>query len=322
MNFKAKKVFFTAFVATLLFVILTTGARTYALLSHYAPSLGHFDGGFFADVFLPLIYIAAAVAFLLFGALFRESLTGRAYKTTLPTLFAAGFAAIATVVWLVSFAGEFFSEPHVPVQTVCGILLLCFGAVSAVYLVLNALPHPPHGATLLTGLGAALFCLAFAFYAYFDTAFTLNSPIKIFDQITFVVLVLFFLAEGRFRQGTMHEALFLPVCMCAVTLCGSAAVSGLIYNAVEQRPLVGIVMHDFLLFGLFLYTLTRLLSFCLPTYYTSEDLAAAIGRPTAFEAEEIPIIPDEKEPFAQERFNFDAKTDTFDITPKNDEEKE
>lgn len=322
MNTKAKKVFLTAFAVALLFSVLTAGARTYALLFHYTPSLGHFTEGLFADVFLPLIYILAAVAFLLFGALFRESLTGRAYKTTLPTLFAAGFAAIATAVWLISFASDFFTVPHAPVQTVCGILLLLFGAATVLYLFLNALPHPPYVPTLLAGIGTILFCLVFAFYAYFDTALTLNSPIKIFDQITFLVLVLFFLAEGRFRQGAMHEAVFLPVCMMAVTLCASASLSGLIYTAVESRPLVVLVMHDFLLFGFFLYTLARLLSFALPTYYTSEDLAAAIEQPTVFAADEIPIKPADDGDFAQESFDFDAKTETFDITPANDKEQE
>ena len=69
-------------------------------------------------------------------------------------------------------------------------------------------------------------------------------------------------------------------------------------------------MHDFLLFGLFLYALTRLLSFSLPAYYTSEDLAAAIDQPTVIEADGEPIVPAKAdEPFAQERFDFDAETD-------------
>ena len=47
--------------------------------------------------------MVAIVAFLVFGILFRTSLAGRRYKNVLSVLFASGFAALTTGVWLVTF---------------------------------------------------------------------------------------------------------------------------------------------------------------------------------------------------------------------------
>ena len=155
-------------------------------------------------------------------------------------------------------------------------------------------------------MGTALFALIYAFYAYFDNSFALNSPIKLLDQVSSLALMLFFLLETRFRFGAVSEALLFPVGMSALLLSASNGIAALIYTAVEGRPLVIDMMHDFLFLGLSLYVMTRLLSFLLPPLFHEEHAEAADDNKPPFEASgATAYIPADENAPKQETFDFD-----------------
>ena len=304
-----KKVFSLALTLTGIFLLLCTGFYTYELLSAFSPESGHFEKDVFSDVFLPLLYMVAITAFFVFGILFRTSLSGRRYKNVLSVLFASGFAALSTAIWLFTFLLAFFSEAHTMPATIFGILLILSALTAIAYFIISATVSPSQTHSVLLGMGAALFVLIFAFYAYFDTAFALNSPIKLLDQVSAIALMLFFLAETRFRLGGFSEAVLLPVGMTAFLLSASNGISALIYNAVEGRPLVVHMMHDFLFLGLSIYVLARLVSFLLPPLFREtekegEDLSPSFET----ESSSLPTVTDPKAP-AQETFDFDEATE-------------
>ena len=317
MSITSKKVYSIALITTGVFLILCTGFYTYGLLFEFSPTSGQFVKGPFSDVFLPLLYMVALVAFALFGFLFRTSLSGRKYKNVLPALFASGFAALSTLVWLISFASDFFAGTHVPSQTIFGILLIVFAVVAIAYFVLSATPTPPHTYTVLFSMGTVLFLLFYAFYAYFDTAFSLNSPVKLLDQLSAIALMFFFLAEIRFRFGAISEALLLPLGMAAVLLSASNGIGALIFAVVEERPLAVLTMHDFLFLGLAIYALVRLIAFLLPPLLRddNEENDVAIS---AFEAEGngARASAEPKDP-AQETFDFDKDPAEEDKLPSS-----
>lgn len=304
MNDSTKKAYLIAVLLTGVFTLLTAGFYVYALLAEYTPILGHFSQGAFSDVFLPLLYIVAVVVFIVFGFLFRESLTERKASATVPAIFASSFAALTTFCWLVSFAIFFFGNASLLLTAIFGALLLVLGGFTVAYLVLSLLPSASPSRIALFGTAPVLFCLVYAFYAYFDSAFALNSPIKIFDQITVIVLLFFFLAEGRVRFGAIRSAVYLPICMTAVLFSAADSLGGLIYMAVEGRPLFESVMHDFLFFGFFLYTMTRLISFLLPSL--AEKPAESLDAPEAAPSFEASPAPGISHPaFEQTSFDFD-----------------
>lgn len=312
MNTAAKKIYSLALILTGVFTLLCTGFYTFALTFEYSPLTGHFSEGAFSDIFLPLLYMLVFVAFALLGIVFRDTLSGRKTKTTLPLLFASAFAALATAVWLVTFILDFFAGDTMPIATVFGILLVVFGITTVYYFISSAFPFTTHRQSILFGMGAAAFMLIYAFFAYFDTAFALNSPIKLLDQLTAIVLLFFFLAEIRFRFGTVSEALFLPICMLATTLAASTGIAALIYNVVSGTPLIVNVMHDFLFFGIAVYAFVRLLSFLLPEIGNDENASSPVM--PAFEAEQAPSAQGNGEP-TQETFDFDS---TAENTVAND----
>lgn len=307
MNTSAKKVYFLGLITTALFVLLCTGFYTFALLSDYSTLLGHFGQSTFTDVFLPLLYILAVVVFAVFGVVFRSSLTGREYKTSLPALFASGFAALSVGVWFFTFILSFFSGANEPLATVFGILVAITGLFALVYLILSVLPFAPRTYTVVCGTVTMLFPLCYAFLAYFDTAFALNSPIKIFDQVAMLALLFFFLAEGRMRFGAISEAVYLPIAMLATVLTGTSGISGLIYMAANGRPLIISVTHDFLMFGFFLYTLTRLISFLIPSLGMRSETEAASPTVPAFETKGAITVTPVGSTYEQESFDFDRE---------------
>lgn len=320
MNASNKKAYLITILLTAVFTLLTTGFYTYALLYDYSARLGHFGTGVFSSVFLPLLYMLATVVFFVFGFLFRSSLAEYKIHVTLPSMFASGFAALTTAAFLGSFAVTFFEGKHAPLSTVFGLLVLVLGALTAVYFVLSALPAAPASRVSLFGILAVLFCLAYVFYVYFDPSLALNSPIKILDQITFILLMLFFLAEGRMRFGAIRAGTYLPVAMTAALFTGAGSLGGLVYAAVIDRPLYDSMMHDFFLFGAFLYVLARLISLPLSPV-AAERPVEAVESATSFESDVSASFESTTPDYAQEEFDFnrpDGKEE--ETSPKTDEE--
>ncbi len=262
MNLSTKKVYFLSAGIALLLAIILSAFRSVLLLGGYSPEIGHFEAGFSADLFLPLLFVLAVVISVGFGILFRSSLSNRSLKPALPTVFASGLNALALVVWLVVLLLDVVGKIHpVGPQKVLSVLLTVSALLAAVYFIYTATNVSPRVPAVLLSCATAIFCVLYPLFAYFDRAFPLNSTIKIFDQITFLILAIFFLAENRFRFGKISDATFLPLGMIAVVFTAANAVPGLIYAVRFGEALVGNIMHDFLSFAFCLYVLARMLSF-------------------------------------------------------------
>ena len=278
MNHSTKKVYFLSVGLGLLLAVVASVFRSILLLNGYTPSLGHFTEGVAADLFLPLLFVLAIVVAIGFGIFFRSSLTNRTLKQTLPTVFASGLSALAMLVWIVVLLVDVIGK-GLPVGTarILLILMTLFALIGICHFVYSAISGNGERNRVLLCAALAVFCAFYMLYAYFDTAFTLNSPIKLFDQITFFLLALFFLAECRFHVNKISDATFLPIGMICMVFTAADAVPGLIYAAAEGEALVGNVMHDFLALAFFLYIVARMLSFPLS--------ASEQGKQDAFAAE-------------------------------------
>ena len=312
MKTTAKTVYALGLILTGAFVLLCTGFYTYALLTDYSALSGQFGKSMLTDIFLPLLYTLAVVTFAVFGIVYRTSLSGREYKSAIPSVCASGFAALTTAIWFITFIPNLASRNGVLLQTVFGVLTAVTAIFMLAYLILSALPGAVHTGTVLCGSVAILFPLAYAFFAYFDPAFALNSPIKVFDQVAMIAFLFFLITEMRMRFGAASEALSLPLGMIAATLTGAGSISGLIYMAVEGHSLYISIMHDFLLFGFFLYALTRLLAPLLSAAPEAPEVTAASELET--QSSFTPIRPSD---YSQESFDFDQKAEEKTEVPED-----
>lgn len=310
MNHSTKNVYYLSVGLGLFLSVLVSVFRSQLLLNDYSPSLGHFAEGPTADLFLPLLFVLSVVIAIGFGIFFRSSLSNRVLRLTLPTIFAAALCALASFVWIVVLLIDVLSK-GLPGGTlrILLIAMTLFALLGICHFLYTATGGNDERLQLLLGAASAVFCAFYMLYAYFDTAFTLNSPIKIFDQITFFVLALFFLAECRFRVGKISDAAFLPIGMIAMVFSSANAVPGLIYAATESEALVGNVMHDFLSLSLFLYIIARMLSF--PLSVTEQGTPDAFADELAEESSETgeaeeSVEINEGDP-RQETFRFDEE---------------
>lgn len=259
MKASVRKTYLLVLAASSFLTLAATVFRTWLLFTSYDASLGYFASGPAADLLFPLLLVIAAVFYACFGFLARRELDMRDRKPTIPVTFASAFAAVTVAVWMLTHISHVFSAKS-PIALVFGLLMILSAAGLLVHFVFSALGSGSKTIRTLAGICAILFCVFYILYAYFDTTFVLNSPIKIFDQLTFAVFALFFIMESRFQFGTAHHAVYLPVTLLAATLSAVNSVPALLYAIKAREALCGNVMHDFMTFALFLYALAQLLA--------------------------------------------------------------
>lgn len=325
MNYSTKKVYFLSVLIGLVLSVLASLFRSVMLLKGYEPNLGQFADTPANKLFMPLLFVLSIVVAIGFGIFFRSLLSNRSSNQTLPGVFASALAAMAGFVWLVVLIIEkaVSGLPQGPAR-ILFLLMVIFALSAIAHFVYSALGGSDIRFRLLLGACVAIFCAFYMLFAYFDPAFTLNSPIKIFDQITFFLIALFFLAECRFHVGKISDAAFLPIGMICMVFSSANAAPGLVYAATSGTALVGNVMHDFLSLAFFLYIVARMLSFPLSV---SEQ-----GKQDVFAAEIASMSDDpyeidnethitEEDP-RQETFHFDEEegASTADETAKEGED--
>ena len=326
MNHSTKRVYFLSVLIGLALSVLTSVFRSLILLNGYEPNLGHYVSSLSADLFLPLLFLLSVVIAVGFGIFFRSLLSNRQLNQTLPGIFASGLTALASLVWIIVLLAD-KARDGLPGGSarILFILMALFAFLSVGCFIYTALGGNDARIRLFSGAAVSVLCAFYMLYAYFDETFALNSPIKIFDQITFFFVAIFFLAECRFCIGKISDALFLPIGMICMVFTSANAVPGLIYAATTNEALVGNIMHDFLSLAFFLYVTARMLSFPLSV---SEQ-----GRQDVFAAE-MAVIGNEpyevdndthisEEDPRQETFHFDEEdredSDSGEATAEDDE---
>lgn len=295
---------FFALLSSLLYAFLT--------LSHYDSSLGHFAPGLLAELFFPLCLIVA-IAFAVFVAvLLCGKVSGLSLDNGPLTVFSSAFMAVCGVAWLFDTALALLPGKLQATERILLLLSFLFAIGFVAYAALCAIPGATQKSSTLCGVSAALFCIFYAMLAYFDTTFSMNSPIKQLDLVCFICLALFFLTESQLRNGKNRKLLYLCFCGIAACFCAVDSLPGLIYALVKHQPLVGSVTHDFLLFSLFLYTLAR---FCTPVFaplsHRTGDQDDLDGITTPGSAAKNAPSPGEQDP----RFDTSANT-TIDFDQK------
>ncbi len=276
MKFSVKKLHLFALLGVLLFALLLTVARTVLVLTTYDAVLGHFKPGFFADYGFALFAILGVIVFLFFVIMTREHTPRVSLENTPFSVLASAFVAIAAFAWLLDTLFSLAGKTETTAETVLFILSILSSLGLIAYMASVALSVSHFTLTVAMGMVTLLFCVFYAMLAYFNTAFTLNSPIKVLDQVTFLAFLLFFMAETRLRLGKRGAGLYLFCAMTAILLSAANSIPGLLYFTVKKTALLGSFMHDFLVLALFLYVLSRLIAMLMQNKSSAETPEKAI----------------------------------------------
>ena len=324
MNASLKKPYYAVLSFALCLAAIGTVLRTVLLLTDYSESVGQFSSGALSELVFPLIFVLAAILFAGFGFLGRKEMTKGPRCITVPVVFASAFAAVATTVYVITSVRTVIGT-DLPTHRIFGILMLLSAIGLAIYFALSALSAGSSSARVISAILAILFCVFYIAFTYFDSsALVLHSPIKILNQLSMLVLTVYFILECRFLFGTAHHAVYLPLGLLALTLTASASIPSLIYAAVKGTALTGNVMHDFMMFALFVYVCANLFAVIerdsesdARGSYAEEIERAGTTSATDLDTHIVSSDPD------QESFDFDAVEDAHDAptdVPSNGEE--
>lgn len=175
--------------------------------------------------------------------------------------------------------------------------------------------------------GGVLFALCYAVGCYFSTDVPTNSPFTWTDQLFFLALALFLLADAGVKLGQRRIGLLFAASGPVFALGVSLGLGNLVSAAVSGgAPLRDSVMHDFFLLAMGLYAFLRQWQAVREVCRPRSRLLDAIAARAAEEASEA--RRQETEDLGQEtarrpeeeRTLFDGDTVVFDIPKSEDEE--
>ncbi len=259
MKASLKKPYVLVLLVALLLSLTAASIRTFLFLFRYDEALGYFAPGALSELLFPLLLVIATVLYAAFGFLSRAQLEEGERRSTVFVTFASAFAAVATAVFLITTLPRVFEAASLLEGLFCALTVL-FGVGLVLHFALSALDTGSFALRALSAIGAVLFSVFYILYAYFNTDLVLNSPVKIFDELSVLVFVLFFITECRFLFGTAKNAVYLPLSMLAFTLSLSNALPELIYALKSSEALSGNIVHGFMILSFGLYTASRLLA--------------------------------------------------------------
>ena len=299
MSQKTKRTYLFYLLSIPTVAVVTTVLRAVALLRDYDPGVGYF-----ASPALPIAVVALLVASTVVLALFthelRELFVFSVDYKDLPTQFSGLFLAATLLFFTV--ANIIVAANESTVAVIVAVLASLAALIGAAVFAIHAFDGRAPGASraMLT-LPLAFLGIFVALYFYFENTMRINEPNKILAQCAWLAVSFFFLGEARIALGRPKWP--LHVCITSITALFSATVAlpNLIYHAVEGQALLGNTVHDFVLLGVFLYTLARLIAAfsaalrqATPEMRYATDFSAAKQEGSVLDKEPEPTTADEE----------------------------
>ncbi len=257
---------YTLYLVAAPLVALTAAIlRTIALLAGYDAAAGYFTAATLPTVMWALlaatVVILAVLSYELRG-LFVPMLDYR----DLPTLFSGVFLSISLVFFAVlSFIAAVKIDLSVLPTAKMAMLFLILASLAALAgaapFILRAFRGEAAGASVaMLTLPTAALGLLVTLYFYFDGTMKMNEPNKLLAEAVWVLAGFFFLGEARIALSRAKWALHTCITVITVIFTATLSLPNLIYHAVKGTPLLGSTMHDFVILGVFLYALSRLVA--------------------------------------------------------------
>ena len=265
MTKKTARLYSLHLIAAPLVAVAAVVLRSIALLASYDVGVGYFASPVLPTIIWSLL-LGAATTLAVLSYELRELFIPHLDYRDLPTLFSGVFLSIALLFsavlsFIAAFSVDTASSPSAGIAMALLILSSLAAAAGAAAFVLRAFRSEAASipAAMLTLPVAALGILV-ALYFYFDPSTGVNEPNKLLVEAVWILVGFFFLGEARIALGRAKWALHTCVTAITVIFSATASLPNLIYHAVRGSSLHGSTMHDFVLLGVLLYALARLLA--------------------------------------------------------------
>ena len=144
-------------------------------------------------------------------------------------------------------------------QAAIAILVFVTAALSIVYLILNTIfIRSVSIRRAKFGLTIVLFLAFYAAYIYFDNSFSMNSPIKITNELAYLFAAIFFLYEIRLSLGREKWRLYIAFGLIGAILTGYASIPNLVMYFITKNPLAASAEELIFTLALFVFITSKL----------------------------------------------------------------
>ena len=260
MDKQIKSVYLISLAAILILSVITGIFSVLAYTFEFDASISHFQfDSVFAPVFIVCSVLSAAAALVLTAVLRRRftldaSVPMRA-GLTFTCAFSGAMLLIVSILGLVEISGGTGASTLLLLRHITGVPAgLCFlwGALADA-----KKTHASTGFALASFL-PILWAIFSVMYYYFDSSYSLNSPLKISLMLMFVSIMLFFSHDCRLTLDRPKMDLFLFSGFCVLIFAGSVAFAGFASFLRGGVSLRFTLPETCLYFAVWLYTLAKL----------------------------------------------------------------
>ena len=263
---KDKKALIYIFGAVALLLAVVGGICLYlALAGQFDNEMGHFEkGSVLAAVVYICMIVGAAVGvapWVIYSDRAAEDMEyrgGIAYKIV-------SYLAAAAMLFDLYFEARNSLYTNAQKGNLFFTVSLIFEFFTVAYLLasptLNKKGKRVSGIMSLFSFSPVIFCAFRVLYMYFDPSVAVNSPVKLFCQLSYIALMLVFCAETGLSLGRGNiYARYIFTLLTAITVCGTVSIgaAAAFVSGIEVSMLIG---TDILLkLFLFLYCIVELIA--------------------------------------------------------------
>ena len=248
-----------------LFALITAAASVAARLFITAcftdPDMGVYTRGTSLPKIYEYLLAAMLLATVIWSYFSKKTFYFREYPV--PTYFTAFTEAVLGFMMLACAAVLLFITVSFKKSTPYEVLMIIFAVLSGIYYISLLISRKSKQAALaFLSLTPIFWSMTALVEVYRDMSVLISSPNRIFNQLAYLSLMVFLLAESRVLLGYKSTRLYAPAAACAAVLLLTSSVPNLIFRSTlmigsSDRPIIYVLQ-----FAAGLYAAAKLISFC------------------------------------------------------------
>lgn len=271
MNEKTKRIYGIYLLGASLMALVITILRTLATVRELDVATGYLALGSGLHRAASILTLVSLVLCLSAAPVLAGRLRVKHRVPHLPTLFASAFVAFLLLAFaffhlceILSVLGDESTLIAVRNQTVISrSIAIVFSLSGASGFMIAASGAPELSARrTFSSCFVVLFCLIYTLFLYFEPSLPLNADVKLLAQGALLAAALFFLYDARITLGKPRWAFRTAIGLAAMLITASVSLPNLIYYLLRHESVLQTPVHDFLIFGFFLYISARMTSLC------------------------------------------------------------
>ena len=256
--------------------------RTSCLLWFYDAEIGYYTKDILPEVFEVLSVVAPVLFLGVFFMIKRGDKTSDGKEDNLAIRISSALALVAFSLFfvfsIISFVFSTISTSLLTGNVILDIILELSVLVSIVYFAMNLFASSANRVIQTAlGFGIVIWSVCVLAITYFDIYIQLNSPEKIILHLALVSNMAFFVGEFRCFVGGVRSKIYLFSAFCSVFFSGACSIPYIVAYICGIVNGEEYLLYNVVLFALFVYSATRLISFSFAELKGEEEMEKVVA---------------------------------------------